>query len=182
MSLLAPDVGVFGAALGFNDRQRQAVFAHQQIVRIALLPQHAVHVVHFVLGAHIGIRPGEFPAHGLEVDIDDLPPRLGLGQVGGGETAALLVLLFAGRVRRRKALHLLAQGFQFGIFLGQQAFLLPDLLFVQRHFLAGDGCFIKGALHIVRAVAVIHPLDEIEQPPQAEHCIRRRHTMPCMYR
>ena len=119
LSLLAPDVGVFGAALGFNDRQRQAVLAHQHIVRIALLPQHAVHVVHFVLGAHIGVRPGEFPAHGLEVDVDDLLPRLGLGQVGGGETAALLVLLFAGRVRRRKALHLLAQGFQFGIFLGQ---------------------------------------------------------------
>ena len=119
LSLLAPDVGVFGAALGFNDRQRQAVLAHQHIVRIALLPQHAVHVVHFVLGAHIGVRPGELPAHGLEVDVDDLLPRLGLGQVGGGETAALLVLLFAGRVRRRKALHLLAQGFQFGIFLGQ---------------------------------------------------------------
>ena len=119
LSLLAPDVGVFGAALGLDDRQRQAVLAHQHIVRIALLPQHAVHVVHFVLGAHIGVRPGEFPAHGLEVDVDDLPPRLGLGQVGGGETAALLVLLFAGRVRRRKALHLLAQGFQFGIFLGQ---------------------------------------------------------------
>ena len=182
LSLLAPDVGVFGAALGFNDRQRQAVLAHQQIVCIALLPQHAVHVVHFVLGAHIGLRPGEFPAHSLEVDVDDLPPRFGLGQVGGGETAALLVLLFAGRVRRRKALHLLAQSFQFGIFLGQQTFLLPDLLFVQRHFLAGDGCFIKGALYIVRAVAVIHPLDEIEQPPQAEHCIRRRYTMPRMYR
>ena len=93
----------FGAALGFNDRQRQAVLAHQHIVRIALLLQHAVHVVHFVLGAHIGIRPGEFPAHGLEIDVDDLLPRLGLGQVGGGETAALPVLLFAGRVRRRKA-------------------------------------------------------------------------------
>ena len=119
LSLLAPDVRVFGAALGFNDRQRQAVLTHQHIVRIALLPQHAVHVVHFVLGAHIGIRPGEFPAHGLEIDVDDLPPRLGLGQVGGGETAALLVLLFAGCVRRRKALHLLAQGFQFGILLGQ---------------------------------------------------------------
>ena len=100
LSLLAPDVGVFGAALGFNDRQRQAVLAHQHIVRIALLPQHAVHVVHFVLGVHIGVRPGEFPAHGLEVDVDDLLPRLGLGQVGGGETAALLVLLFAGCVRR----------------------------------------------------------------------------------
>ena len=182
LGLLAPDVGVFGAALGFNDRQRQTIFAHQHIVRIALLPQHAVHVVHFVLGAHIGVRPGEFPAHGLEVDVDDLLPRLGLGQVGGGEAAALLVLLFAGRVRRRKALHLFAQGFQLGIFLGQQAFLLPDLLFVQRYLFAGDGCFIKGALHIVRAVAVIHPLDEIEQPPQAEHCIRRRHTMPRMYR
>ena len=118
LSLLAPDVGVFCAALGFNDRQRQAVLAHQHIVCITLLPQHAVHVVHFVLGAHIGVRPGEFPAHGLEVDVDDLPPRLGLGQVGGGETAALLVLLFAGRVRRRKALHLLAQGFQLGILLG----------------------------------------------------------------
>ena len=182
LGLLAPDVGVFGAALGFNDRQRQAVPAHQHIVRIALLPQHAVHVVHFVLGAHIGIRSGELPAHGLEVDVDDLLPRLGLGQVGGGETAALLVLLFAGCVRRRKALHLLAQGFQLGIFLGQQAFLLPDLLFVQRYLFAGNGCFIKGALHIVRAVAVIYPLDEIEQPPQAEHCIRRRHTMPRMYR
>ena len=182
LSLLAPDVGVFGAALGFNDRQRQAVLAHQHIVRIALLPQHAVHVVHFVLGAHIGVRPGEFPAHGLEVDIDDLPPSFGLGQVCGGKTAALLVLLFAGCVCRRKALHLLAQRFQLGILLGQQAFLLPDLLFVQLHFLAGDGCFIKGALRIVRAVAVIHPLDEVEQPPQAEHCIRRRHAMPRMYR
>ena len=62
------------------------VLAHQHIVCIALLPQHAVHVIHFVLGAHIGVRPGEFPAHGLEVDVDDLLPRLGFSQVGGGET------------------------------------------------------------------------------------------------
>ena len=88
---------------------------------------------------------GKLPAHGLEVDVDDLPPCLGLGQVGGGETAALLVLLFAGRVCRRKALHLLAQGFQLGIFLGKQTFLLPDLPGVQLHLLAGDGGFVKGA-------------------------------------
>ena len=111
LRLLAPDVGVFGAALGLDDRQRLAILAHENVIRIALLPQHAVHVVHFVLGAHIGVRPGEFPAHGLEVDVDDLLPRLSLGQVGGGETAALLVLLFAGRICRRKALHLLAQRF-----------------------------------------------------------------------
>ena len=95
LRLLAPDVGVLGAALGLNDRQRLAVLAHEDVIRIALLAQHAVHVVHFVLGAHIGIRPGEFPAHCLEVDVDDLLPRLGLGQVGGGKRAALLVLLFA---------------------------------------------------------------------------------------
>ena len=182
LRLLAPDVGVLGAALGLDDRQRLAILAHENVIRIALLPQHAVHVVHFVLHAHIGIRPGKLPAHGLEVDVDDLPPRLGLGQVGCGKAAALLVLLLARRVYRRKALHLLTQGFQLGILLFQQAFLLPDLPGVQLHLLAGDGRFVKGALHIVRAVAVIHPLDEIEQPPQAEHCIRRRHTMPRMYR
>ena len=182
LRLFTPNVGVFCAALGLDDRQRLAILAHENIICIALLAQHAVHVVHFVLHAHIGIRPGKLPAHGLEVDVDDLPPRFGLGQVCGGKRAALLVLLFAGCVCCRKALHLLAQGFPLGIFLGQQAFLLPDLLFVQRYLFAGDGCFIKGALHIVRAVAVIHPLDEVEQPPQAEHCIRRRHTVPCMYR
>ena len=182
LRLLAPDVGVLGAALGLDDRQRFAILAHENIIRIAFLPQHAVHVVHFVLHPHIGIRAIKLPAHGLEVDVDDLPPRLGLGQVGGGKRAALLVLLFARSVCRRKALHLLAQGFQLGIFLFQQAFLLPDLLFVQCYLFAGDGCFIKGALHIVRAVAVIPPLDEIKQPPQTEHRIRRRYAVPSMYR
>ena len=60
LRLLAPDVGVFGTALGFNNRQRQAVLSHQQIVRIALLPQHAVHVVHFVLHPHIASAPVNF--------------------------------------------------------------------------------------------------------------------------
>ena len=182
LRLLAPDVGVLGATLGLDDRQRLAILAHENIICIALLAQHAVHVAHFVLHAHIGIRAIKLPAHGLEVDVDDFPPRFGLGQVGGGKAAALLVLLFAGRVCRRKALHLLAQGFQLGIFLGKQTFLLPDLPGVQLHLLAGDGGFVKGALHIVRAVTVIHPLDEIKQPPQAEHGIRRRHAVPGMYR
>jgi len=119
LSLLAPDVGVLGAALGLDDRQRLAILAHENIICIALLAQHAVHVVHFVLHAHIGIRPGKLPAHGLEVDVDDLPPRFGLGQVCGGKRAALLVLLFARCVCCRKALHLLAQGFQLGIFFFQ---------------------------------------------------------------
>ena len=108
LCLFAPDVGVLGAALGLDDRQRLAILAHENVIRIALLAQHAVHVVHFVLHAHIGIRPGKLPAHGLEVDVDDLPPCFGLGQVGGGKAAALLILLFAGRIRRRKALHLFA--------------------------------------------------------------------------
>ena len=119
LRLFTPNVGVFCAALGLDDRQRLAILAHENIICIALLAQHAVHVVHFVLHAHIGIRPGKLPAHGLEVDVDDLPPRFGLGQVCGGKRAALLVLLFAGCVCCRKALHLLAQGFPLGIFFFQ---------------------------------------------------------------
>ena len=76
------------------------------------------------------------------------------------------MLLFGGSKLGGHLLDLLAQRFNLCVLFTQKAFLLLDFLCVYDNPLGRNFCFLEVALLIIRAVAVVHPLDEFEQSLQ----------------
>ena len=174
--LLAADVRVLAGALGLDNGQRQAVLAEEHIVGIAHLAHHSGHALNGVFLLHVRVRAVEPPAHLLHVHINvDFAGRK-FGEVLRCKDTLLLVLLLGGGQLAGHLLDLSAQSFYLRILFAQQALLLLDFLHIHLYPLGGDPFFIKLSLHIVAAIAVVHPLDELEQSPQSGQRITGAHT------
>ena len=74
--LLPTNVRVLAGTLCLDYRQGQTVFAEQDIIAVAKLPDHPGHALDLVLLLHISIHACEFPAHLLEVHINIYFPSL----------------------------------------------------------------------------------------------------------
>ena len=180
--LPAPAIRVLAGALCFHHRQRQTVFSEQYIVAVAHLTGYPGHTLHRVLLLHIRVRASKFPADILHIHIDKPLAGLEFGEVFGLEGALLFVLVLFGGVLGGHLLDLPAQRLNLRIFFIQQAFLLLDFLGVHHNLFGGNELLVKGALHIVRAVAVVNPLDKLKQAPQSSQRIARLHAALGMYR
>ena len=94
-----------------------------------------------------------------------------LGEVLRRKGTLLLMLGFLCGELSGHFFNLLPQGLNFCVFLPKQAFLLLDFPGVNHNFFYRDQLLVKFALHIVGAIAVIHPLDEFKESPQGDEGI-----------
>ena len=180
--MLSSNVGVFAGALGFHHRQGQAVFTKEDIVTIPHLANHTGHALHRVFLLHIRIRTGKFPSHELQIHVDINFSRLKLGEIFRLESALLLMLFLFGGIPGGQLLDLFTKRLDFRLFFIQQAFLFLDLTGVDSHLFGGNPAFVKGAFFIIGAVAVIDPLDKLEQTPQGGQGVAGLHAALRMYR
>ena len=180
--MLSSNVGVFAGALGFHHRQGQAVFTKEDIVTIPHPANHTGHALHRVFLLHIRIRTGKFPSHELQIHVDINFSRLKLGEIFRLEGALLLMLFLFGGIPGGQLLDLFTKRLDFRLFFIQQAFLFLDFFGVHNHPLGGNQAFVKGAFFIIGAVAVIDPLDKLEQTPQGGQGVAGLHAALRMYR
>ena len=180
--MFPPDVGIFAGALGFHHRQGQAVFTKEDIVTIPHLANHTGHALHRVFLPHIRVRAGKFPSHELQIHVDINFSRLKLGEIFRLEGALLLMLFLFGGIPGGQPLDLFTKRLDFRLFFIQQAFLFLDFFGVHNHPLGGNQAFVKGAFFVIGTVAVIDPLDKLEQTPQGGQGVAGLHAALRMYR
>ena len=120
------------------------------------------HVFYGVFFQDVCVCAGEVPAHLFEVEVDVGFAGVEFGEVFWMECALFFVLFFFGGVFGCYLFDLLAKGFDLSFFLIEQTLLFFYFLGVYDYFFGGDEGFLEGAFGVVRAVAVVDPLDEFK--------------------
>ena len=176
-ALLAANVGVFTRALRLHDGQRQLILAHQDIIAESTLTDLSHHIINRELLEDILIDAGQLPAHQLQIEVDVLLTRAELRDILRLEAPLLLMLLLFAGVLLGHLRDLFAELFDLGVLFVQKTLLLFDLFRVDDDLLCRDLRLIEAALLIVLTIAVVDPLDELEEPMKRGHGISRRDTL-----
>ena len=92
LGLRSSGIGILAGLFCFHHGERLAIFAPENIIRIALLPGNVGHALHFVFLRNVAVRPFQFPVHAEEHGVDINLACLELGKVFQGEGAALAVV------------------------------------------------------------------------------------------
>ena len=165
-------------ALGLNNRQGLAVFAVEDVVDIALL-LGVGHSLDLDLGFHI---TRQLPSGISQVQVDIAAAGLVFGNLVWVEFGLLGIRLAGGGKRLLLRADLLLKPLDELFLLGDKRLLGLDGLDVQGKLHGGDGGLIEAPWLICRAVAVIHPLDEVEKAAQRKHGVLRHDLALGMHR
>ena len=176
-ALLAANVGIFTRALRLHNRQRQLILAHQNIITESTLSDLSHHIIYRKLLYDILIDAGQLPSHQLQIEVDVLLTRTELRDILRLEAPLLLVLLFFTRILLGHLRDLFTEFLNFRVLFVQKTLLLFDLFRIDDDLLCRDLRLIEAALLIVLAIAVVDPLDELEEPMKRGHGITRRDTL-----
>ena len=167
-------------ALGLEDGERSAVLAVEQVVDVsrARVPRLGDrHPMHFPLDNGV---LAECPAREAEVPVDVALPRLVLRDLLGVELAGFLVLGPCGGKLFGGVPELPLELLDLPVLLGDEGPLGLDgrnLRSGEGHALRRDLPLVEGPDFVVRTVAVVDPVDEVEEGAQREHGVRRRDAL-----
>ena len=122
------------------------------------------------------------PTQIFQINIDIPLAGLKLRDILYDKFSGILVLLLRSRILLRHLLDLLPQPLDLRRTLFQQALLLFDAFDIHIHLILRDLLRIKLPCLILRAIAVIDPVDKLKKRPQRCQRITWRYILIRMYR
>ena len=179
--LSAPGIGIPAGSFGLYQCKGKAILAKKHIVHESCLSHDSRHSIHGIFLLHVGIGSGELPSHFLHIHVNVCFAGFELRKILRLKGTLLLMLLFLRCILRGHLFNLSAQSFDLRLLLPQKALLFPDLPCIHDNLFRRDQRLVKNTLPIIRTIAIINPLNKLEQCTQRCQGISRLYASPGMH-